>query len=40
MASWVLNNELNTHFESYRIGIFKGQRSARGSASIIGNIYL
>jgi len=28
MASQVLNNKLNTHFESYRVDIFKGQRSA------------
>jgi len=33
MASRILNNELNTNFRSYnRVGIFNGQRSARGSA--------
>jgi len=37
MTSRVLNDELNTNFKSYRVGIFNGQRSAWGPASIIIN---
>jgi len=33
MASRVLNDELNTHFESYRVGVFNEERIAWGSAS-------
>jgi len=29
-----INDELNTNFEPYRVGIFNMQRSVRGSASI------
>jgi len=35
MASRVLNNELNTHFESCRFGVFNGQRSTQGLTSYI-----
>jgi len=34
MTSRVLNDKLNTNFESYSIGIFNGQQSARGSGLV------
>jgi len=35
MTSRVLNDALNTHFKSYRVGIFNGKRSARESANTL-----